>query len=203
MSIIYSVNYAGTGGWGLGASKNQPPVTSPQPPIASPRLSDLHRFERETLLRAGDTATGAADAVVLVDDFHDHTRRIGFLVDQVAPQTLEEAVHPDDVTCLPGAGGVEGPDVVVAGDARPVAQQVSRVLPYTLELTFCAILLGYVLGVPLGISAAVHRNSFIDYFNRIFFQNSVIIFYLLDKSGFHKSTIVCNGIVKSKDLQRG
>ena len=62
----------------------------------------------------------------------------------------------------------------------PVAQQVSRVLPYTLELTFCAILLGYVLGVPLGISAAVHRNSFIDYFNRIFslLGLSVPAFYL-------------------------
>jgi ABC-type dipeptide/oligopeptide/nickel transport system permease component len=62
----------------------------------------------------------------------------------------------------------------------PVAQQVTRVLPYTLELTFCAIFVGYILGVPLGISAAVHRNSFIDYFNRIFslLGLSVPAFYL-------------------------
>jgi ABC-type dipeptide/oligopeptide/nickel transport system permease component len=62
----------------------------------------------------------------------------------------------------------------------PVAKQVLQVLPYTLELTFCAILFGYLLGVPLGISAAVHRNSFIDYFNRIFslLGLSVPAFYL-------------------------
>jgi ABC-type dipeptide/oligopeptide/nickel transport system permease component len=61
-----------------------------------------------------------------------------------------------------------------------VAKQVVYVLPYTLELTFCAILFGYILGVPLGISAAVHRNSFIDYFNRIFslLGLSVPAFYL-------------------------
>lgn len=50
----------------------------------------------------------------------------------------------------------------------PVAKQISNDLPYTLELTFCAILFGYVFGIPLGLSAAVKRNSFIDYFNRIF-----------------------------------
>lgn len=62
----------------------------------------------------------------------------------------------------------------------PVAQQVARVLPYTLTLTFCAIVFGYIIGVPLGISAAVHRNSFIDYFNRIFslLGLSVPAFYL-------------------------
>lgn len=62
----------------------------------------------------------------------------------------------------------------------PVAQQVRRVLPFTLELTFFAILFGYILGIPLGISAAVHRNTFIDYFNRIFslLGLSVPAFYL-------------------------
>jgi ABC-type dipeptide/oligopeptide/nickel transport system permease component len=62
----------------------------------------------------------------------------------------------------------------------PVAKQVVQVLPYTLLLTFCAILFGYILGVPLGISAAVHRNRFIDYFNRIFslLGLSVPAFYL-------------------------
>jgi len=61
-----------------------------------------------------------------------------------------------------------------------VAQQVIHVLPYTLTLTFCAIVFGYIFGVPLGISAAVHRNSFIDYFNRIFslLGLSVPAFYL-------------------------
>lgn len=62
----------------------------------------------------------------------------------------------------------------------PVAKQVVRVLPYTLELTLFAILFGYILGVPLGISAAVHRNTFTDYFNRVFslLGLSVPAFYL-------------------------
>jgi ABC-type dipeptide/oligopeptide/nickel transport system permease component len=62
----------------------------------------------------------------------------------------------------------------------PVAKQISNDLPYTLELTFCAILFGYVFGIPLGLSAAVKRNSFIDYFNRIFslLGLSIPAFYL-------------------------
>ncbi len=61
-----------------------------------------------------------------------------------------------------------------------VASQVMRVLPHTLELTFAGIVFGYILGLPLGISAAVRRNSFIDYFNRVFslLGLSVPAFYL-------------------------
>ena len=61
-----------------------------------------------------------------------------------------------------------------------VAKQVSNVLPYTLELTISGILLGYIFGVPLGISAAVGRNTFIDYFNRAFslIGLSIPAFYL-------------------------
>ncbi|SHG15658.1 peptide/nickel transport system permease protein [Desulfacinum infernum DSM 9756] len=62
----------------------------------------------------------------------------------------------------------------------PVAQQVVKVLPHTLELTFCAIVFGYLLGIPLGISSAVKRNTFVDYFNRVFslLGLSVPAFYL-------------------------
>mgnify|MGYP000286003961 FL=1 len=61
-----------------------------------------------------------------------------------------------------------------------VADQVVKVLPYTIELTVCAIILGYLLGIPLGISTAVRRNSFVDYFNRVFslIGLSVPAFYL-------------------------
>ncbi|MEW5817563.1 MAG: ABC transporter permease, partial [Spirochaetota bacterium] len=61
-----------------------------------------------------------------------------------------------------------------------VVTQIARVLPYTLELTFCGILIGYLLGIPLGISASVRRNSFIDYFNRVFslLGLSIPAFYL-------------------------
>lgn len=62
----------------------------------------------------------------------------------------------------------------------PVATQIASVVPYTLELTFLAVFLGYLFGIPLGISAAVRRNSFVDYFNRVFslLGLSVPAFYL-------------------------
>lgn len=61
-----------------------------------------------------------------------------------------------------------------------VGRQVVSVLPHTIELTFSAIIFGYILGIPLGISAAVKRNSFVDYFNRVFslLGLSVPAFYL-------------------------
>ncbi len=62
----------------------------------------------------------------------------------------------------------------------PVGTQIVKVLPYTLILTFGAIVFGYVLGIPLGIPAAVRRNSFVDYFNRFFslIGLSIPAFYL-------------------------
>lgn len=50
----------------------------------------------------------------------------------------------------------------------PVATQVLNALPYSLELTFSAVLFGYIFGIPIGIAAAVKRNTFIDYFSRVF-----------------------------------
>ncbi|RDD94640.1 ABC transporter permease (plasmid) [Paracoccus sp. TD-10] len=50
---------------------------------------------------------------------------------------------------------------------RTVLQEVALVLPYTLELTAAALLLGVVLGVPLGATAAIYRNFWPDYFSRI------------------------------------
>ncbi len=62
----------------------------------------------------------------------------------------------------------------------PVAAQLMKVLPYSLELTFSAILFGFFFGIPLGIPAAVRRNGFIDYFNRVFslMGLSIPAFYL-------------------------
>ncbi|RUT30108.1 ABC transporter permease [Arsenicitalea aurantiaca] len=50
---------------------------------------------------------------------------------------------------------------------RPVIQEVLNVLPHTLELTFVALVLGVVLGLPAGIWAAVNRNRIPDYVTRI------------------------------------
>jgi ABC-type dipeptide/oligopeptide/nickel transport system permease component len=42
------------------------------------------------------------------------------------------------------------------------------VLPYTIDLTLTALAIGVVLGLPLGIVAARHRNGAIDYLARFF-----------------------------------
>jgi len=50
---------------------------------------------------------------------------------------------------------------------RPVLGEVLNVIPYTIELTLAAVLLGAAIGVPLGVWSALHRNRFIDYATRI------------------------------------
>jgi len=62
----------------------------------------------------------------------------------------------------------------------PVSSQVARALPYTLELTFAGIGLGILMGVPLGVLAALHRNRSIDYAGRSFslIGQAVPSFYL-------------------------
>ncbi len=50
---------------------------------------------------------------------------------------------------------------------RTVWQEVGAVLPYTIDLTAASILIGILLGIPLGVLAAVHRNGWIDYVTRL------------------------------------
>ncbi len=57
-------------------------------------------------------------------------------------------------------------DSLITG--KPVIEQIAFVLPYTLELTFAAILVGLVLGIPTGVLTAINRNSPIDYLGRVF-----------------------------------
>jgi len=50
---------------------------------------------------------------------------------------------------------------------RSVGHEVLLVLPSTIELTFAAIAIGLVFGLPLGIAAALSRNGWVDYLSRI------------------------------------
>ncbi len=52
-------------------------------------------------------------------------------------------------------------------DQRPVVDKIGERLPATIELSLAAILLG-LLGIPLGVWAAMHRGSWIDNVIRIF-----------------------------------
>jgi len=58
---------------------------------------------------------------------------------------------------------------VVTGDfgqsivtKRPVLESFFALFPATLELSFCAIMLAVLLGIPAGVVAAVKRGSFFD-----------------------------------------
>jgi len=50
---------------------------------------------------------------------------------------------------------------------RPVIEEVLKVLPWTIELTLVSLLLGTLIGVPLGVWAAVNRNRMPDYVTRL------------------------------------
>ncbi len=51
--------------------------------------------------------------------------------------------------------------------ARPVAQDIARVFPATLELATLGTIFGVLLGVPLGVVAAVKRGTWIDQLARV------------------------------------
>lgn len=51
--------------------------------------------------------------------------------------------------------------------ARPVAEDIARVFPATLELATIAILIGVAVGIPLGVVSAVRRGSWIDQIVRV------------------------------------
>ena len=50
---------------------------------------------------------------------------------------------------------------------RPVAQDFMQRLPATLELTFASLIIAILVGVPLGVLSAVHRDTFIDHVGRV------------------------------------
>ncbi|MCS7050783.1 MAG: ABC transporter permease [Thermomicrobium sp.] len=49
---------------------------------------------------------------------------------------------------------------------RPVAEDLARYLPATLELALFSMAFAVVVGVPLGVLSAVRRNSLLDLFGR-------------------------------------
>jgi peptide/nickel transport system permease protein len=52
-------------------------------------------------------------------------------------------------------------------DQRPVVDKIAERLPATIELSLAALLLG-LLGIPLGVFAAIHRGSWVDNLVRVF-----------------------------------
>lgn len=76
---------------------------------------------------------------------------------------------------------------------RPVAEDFRQRLPATLELTFASLFIAILVGVPLGVLSAVHRDTFVDHVGRVvgiagvamptFWTGLILIyvfFYMLD-----------------------
>lgn len=64
-------------------------------------------------------------------------------------------------------GALRGDWGVSLVTGRPVLVEVMDVLPWTLELTIAALVVGAVIGIPLGVWAAVNRNLIPDYLTRL------------------------------------
>ena len=67
------------------------------------------------------------------------------------------------------ARGVVGGDLgrsLVTGVA--VSDQIMAAVPYTISLSLAALLIGALIGIPTGVVTAVHRNSWVDLFGRVF-----------------------------------
>lgn len=51
---------------------------------------------------------------------------------------------------------------------RPVAQEILRRFPATLELTLAGLLVMILISLPVGILAALYKNTIIDHVSRVF-----------------------------------
>ncbi len=51
---------------------------------------------------------------------------------------------------------------------QPVADQIFALFPYTLSLALAALFVGAAIGIPLGVTTAIYRNTWIDSSGRLF-----------------------------------
>lgn len=50
---------------------------------------------------------------------------------------------------------------------RPIAEQIWALFPYTFNLAISSMLIGAIIGIPLGIWAAIRKNTAVDYISRV------------------------------------
>jgi ABC-type dipeptide/oligopeptide/nickel transport system permease component len=94
---------------------------------------------------------------------------------------------------------------------KPISEQIRFVLPYTLELTVAAILVGLALGVPIGVITAVRRNTAVDDAGRVlslvglslpaFYLGIVLMFVFAVKLGMLPSVGAASFSQLGKHLQ--
>jgi ABC-type dipeptide/oligopeptide/nickel transport system permease component len=91
---------------------------------------------------------------------------------------LNESLPVQYVRFLGGlARGDLGKSMITSTSIR---DDILHALPYTLELTVLAIIIGTILGIPIGVYTAIRRNRMADYLGRILSLTglSVPAFYL-------------------------
>ncbi|WP_431283417.1 ABC transporter permease [Humitalea sp. 24SJ18S-53] len=106
-----------------------------------------------------------------------------FLIVRVIPGDpalviLGDQATPEAAAALRTRLGLDRPlwtqyfDFIIAGmtgdfgrsmvTGRPILEEVSAVLPHTLDLTLASMVLGIAIGIPAGIVAALNRNGPVD-----------------------------------------
>ncbi|RJQ63571.1 MAG: ABC transporter permease [Desulfobacteraceae bacterium] len=50
---------------------------------------------------------------------------------------------------------------------RPVGDQIWALFPYTFNLAISSMLIGAIIGIPLGVWAAIRKNTAVDYISRL------------------------------------
>lgn len=107
-------------------------------------------------LAPGDAVTAQLQSAPLRQDIETMQKQLG--LDRSYPEQY-----------LSWIGGVVRGDFGKSFlDERPVLARFGDALPISLELAVLAMLFSLLLGIPLGIVAAVQHNRFPDYLTRIF-----------------------------------
>jgi len=134
----------------------------------------MMRFTIKRLLQAIPTLLAMLTAVFILVRLVPGDPAAVMLGDQASAQALEALRQqlgldlPVYQQYLHFMGEVLSGNLGIAmSTGRPVLQEVAAVLPWTLQLTACAILIGTLLGMPLGIWAALRRNAWPDYLGRL------------------------------------
>ncbi len=87
-------------------------------------------------------------------------------VDQLREQLgLNEPIWVQYVTYMRGL--LQGDLGTTLITRQPAWDQIQFVLPHTLQLTFAALIVALILGIPIGIITAVKQNTPIDYTGRV------------------------------------
>ncbi len=133
------------------------------------------RFAIKRLLQAIPTLLAMLTAVFILVRLVPGDPAAVMLGDQASAQALEALRQqlglnlPIYVQYLHFLGNVLSGNLGTAmSTGRPVLQEVATVLPWTLQLTASAIVLGTLMGMPLGVWAALRRNGWPDYLGRLF-----------------------------------